>query len=463
MAISLTPFPLPRQPAADTGPAEPLERLGTALSLMRAARRAETPAILAHVIVNETVRFVAYRQAVLWTANAAGGVRVRAVSGVDQPDPHSPFVQYLGHLIRHLNRAGKHGGKTAGPRPVADSEIPDKWCDQWRRWSAGPLFWCPWPGPGTAVAGGVLFFRDTPWTDAAMALLADLNEAYGHAWRALTGPRGRRRRIRPWPVLAAVLAAGLLMALPVRMSALAPVTIAPKDPLIVSAPMDGVVATAAVSPNQTVAAGQTLFQLDDTTLRNRLAVAQKSLEIVQADYQRATQKAFGDAQSRSELLLLKAQVKEKAAEMDWVAAMLARSRIGAPKDGIAVFTDANDWIGKPVVTGEKIMTIADPARVEADIRLPVADAISLEPGARVRLFLDVQPHRPLPAVLRSASYEAEPTDAGVLAFRLKADLETGQTPRIGLRGTAKVYGRPVPLGYYLFRRPLATARRLLGI
>ena len=460
MVISPTPFPLSRQPAADTGPSEPLERLGTALSLMRAARRAETPAILAHVIVNETVRFVAYRQAVLWTANVAGGVRVRAVSGVDQPDPHSPFVQYLGHLIRHLNRAGK----TAGPRPVAAAEIPTKWCDQWHRWSAGQMFWCPWSAPGTAAAaGGVLFFRDTPWTDAAMALLADLNDAYGHAWHAQAGRRGDRRRIWSWPVLGALLAAGLLMALPVRMSALAPMTIAPKDPLIVSAPMDGVLATAAVSPNQTVAAGQTLFQLDDTSLRNRLAVAQKSLEIVQADYQRATQKAFGDAQSRSELLLLKAQVEEKAAEMDWVAAMLARSCISAPKDGIAVFTDANDWIGKPVVTGEKIMTIADPARVEADIRLPVADAISLEPGALVRLFLDVQPHRPLPAVLRSASYEAEPTDAGVLAFRLKADLETGQTPRIGLRGTAKVYGRPVPLGYYLFRRPLAAARRLLGI
>ena len=36
------------------------------------------------------------------------------------------------------------------------------------------------------------------------------------------------------------------------------------------------------------------------------------------------------------------------------------------------------------------------------------------------------------------------------------------TVRIGLRGTAKIYGDRVLLGYYLFRRPLATLRGWTG-
>ena len=36
-------------------------------------------------------------------------------------------------------------------------------------------------------------------------------------------------------------------------------------------------------------------------------------------------------------------------------------------------------------------------------------------------------------------------------------------PRIGLRGTAKVYAEQVSLGYYLLRKPIAFVRRSLGI
>ena len=40
---------------------------------------------------------------------------------------------------------------------------------------------------------------------------------------------------------------------------------------------------------------------------------------------------------------------------------------------------------------------------------------------------------------------------------------TEQAPRIGLRGTAKVYAKRVPLAVYLFRRPLAALRKTLGL
>jgi len=37
-----------------------------------------------------------------------------------------------------------------------------------------------------------------------------------------------------------------------------------------------------------------------------------------------------------------------------------------------------------------------------------------------------------------------------------------QQRRLGLHGTAKLYGGRVVLGYYLLRRPIATARAWLG-
>jgi hypothetical protein len=51
-----------------------------------------------------------------------------------------------------------------------------------------------------------------------------------------------------------------------------------------------------------------------------------------------------------------------------------------------------------------------------------------------------------------------------LGYRLKATLDDpAHMPRIGLRGTAKIYGEKVTLFYYLARRPLAAARQFLGL
>jgi hypothetical protein len=41
--------------------------------------------------------------------------------------------------------------------------------------------------------------------------------------------------------------------------------------------------------------------------------------------------------------------------------------------------------------------------------------------------------------------------------------ETSRVPRLGLRGSAKIDGQMVPLGYFLLRRPLAVARQWLGV
>lgn len=62
-----------------------------------------------------------------------------------------------------------------------------------------------------------------------------------------------------------------------------------------------------------------------------------------------------------------------------------------------------------------------------------------------------------------AAYEAEETPAGVLVYRVAAAIaDDAPPPRIGLHGTAKIYGRTAPLALYLFRRPISAARQALG-
>jgi len=250
----------------------------------------------------------------------------------------------------------------------------------------------------------------------------------------------------------------------VRDSALGDAEVIAREPVVVRAPLDGVVDAVLVQPNQPVAAGQVLLRLDDVKLSNRLDVALKALAVTEAEYRQAAQQAVFDQKSKASLVILQGRIEQHAAEVEYLRSLLERIEVRASRPGVAVFDDVNDWIGRPVRTGERILMVADPADMELEVRLPAADAIALEPGGDVRLFLNVDPQHPVAATLTYVGYQATPGPDGVLAYRLKAAFAADELPpRVGLKGTAKVYGRSTSLFVHVFRRPWAALRQRLGV
>ena len=434
--------------------------LSTILQLEETARRAETVEGLCYSMVNEWRRLVEYRFAAVISGE---GERVEAVSGVAVLDGDAPALRWLGRVAALLAARPE----AAAPHLVDPLVLPERERGEWAEWSPPQALWCPLVAADGRRPGVLWLARDRAWKPEEVALVVRLAGCYAHAWLALTGGKGPRvpkaRRLRR-PALIVLVLAVLALAVPVSQSALAPVEIVAALPVVVAAPIDGVIARFLVVPNQPVIAGQPLFAFDDTTLRNQATVAERTLGVARAELRQAVQGAFADRRQAGQVALLEAQVQLRAAELDYARAMLARVTVKAEHPGIAVFADANDWIGRPVVTGQRILQIADPARIEARIALPVRDAIALAAGARIELFLDNDPLRVLSARLATASFEADLTPAGVIAYRLTATLVPGEEPpRIGLQGIANVHGRQVPLLLYLFRRPLTGLRQWLGV
>jgi multidrug efflux pump subunit AcrA (membrane-fusion protein) len=273
-------------------------------------------------------------------------------------------------------------------------------------------------------------------------------------------PWGRQRLLR---LVLLVLAVGVL-AMPVRQSALAPAVVVAAQPVLVRSPLAGVIDRFHVAPNALVSAGQALFTLEDTQLRNQLETAQKELEVAAADFRQVVQKATREPQKMVQTTVQEKRWEQKKADVAYLSERLSRVEVRATRAGVAIFSDSNDWIGRPVKVGERVLMLADPQQVELEMHLPVADAITLQPGAEVAFFLNIHPEAPLPAVLEFASYQAEVTAEAVLAYRLKARFsQTDTVPRIGLAGSARIYHQTVSLFTLLTRRPLAVARRWIGI
>ena len=144
--------------------------------------------------------------------------------------------------------------------------------------------------------------------------------------------------------------------------------------------------------------------------------------------------------------------------------LLSRLKLQAPVDGIALFADTEEWRGKPVQVGERIMTVADPTLVNLTIYVSPDDAIGLDPGADVKMYLNITPLASYDAQVIQASYETGTSAEGHPAYIVKAAFAAGEMmPRLGLKGTAKIYAERVPLVYYVLRKPLRTLRHAIGI
>ncbi|MBF0154234.1 MAG: HlyD family efflux transporter periplasmic adaptor subunit [Magnetococcales bacterium] len=445
-----------------------LQKLNVLLHIEKKARMAANSREVGFLIVNETHTLVPYHQAALWLTSEEPRGRIEALSGLVDPDPLAPFVVWLTRVLRHIASSGERASRLH--TFVAD-DLPESERREWEEWFPVHALWSPLVTPAGQGLGGFVLVRDEEWTESERQVLAHVSESYAYVLNAVS--RRKREGIsrllawRPRQRVKLLLTLMLMasMGLPVRQSALAPAEVVASDPTIVRAPLEGVVDQFRVQPNEPVRSGQPLLNLDDVTLRNRLEVARKTLGIAEAKYRRAAQQAVSDKKSQTELELFKGQLEKQSAEVAYLQQMLAKILIRAPRDGLAVFEDVNEWLGRPVVVGEKILMIADPRQTELAIQLPAKDAISLDPGAEVALFLSIDPEHPVPATLYFASYNPTVTAESVLAYRLKARFNDGEKepPRIGLQGTAKIYGERVTLFYYLFRRPLAALRQALGV
>lgn len=458
--------------------------LATLVHLARRGREAKDAAELGFIAVNETHALAPYRQAALWLSE--GGVA--ALSGVVSPEANAPYMQWLGQLFRHL-RTSQPGDQ---PRVLEGTDLAEAERVEWDDWLPAHGLWLPLPAVPRHFAGGALLLaRDEPWSEAELALLAEWAAIWSQAralrergsvlagaWRLLAGrsrpaagadrPAGGSGRDwrglifsrRVW--LAAVLSA--LMIIPVPLTVLAPAELVPLNPAIIRAPLEGVVDRVLVTPNQLVKEDEALFEFDRANIQSRLLIALRALGTVQAEYRQKSQQALFDPASKSQLAVLQSQIAEKATEVAYLRKLDERGVVASPRAGVVLFDDPTEWVGRPVVTGERVMVVADEHAVEIEAWLSPADAIPLADGSPITLYLNADPMRPVRATLRYIGHEAIERPDGKYAYRVRATLaEGGERPRVGLKGTARLEGDKVSLGYWILRRPLAAARVWLGV
>lgn len=434
-------------------------KLSVLLQLEKRARQANSHSVLLFLMVNETLSLVPYRQAFVVQNN-----KPVAISGVPLPDKNSPYMQWLQKLCKKIYR------EETELVEISPSSLPDSVAREWQQWLPHNMLWVPLTHPRKGHFGGLVVVRDEPWEESDKALLGFLAETYGHSLFALDGEKTgwsqRLRSLMSYKKTAIFFAVFLccLSFIPVHLTALGEAEVIPRNPAVLRSPLEGVVDTILVEPNEFVSAGDVLVQLDTQALSSRLQQAIKGRDVERVKLLQAKQLSLSDARYAAQVSVIEAMIDERTAEVNYLQEMLGLATIEAPFEGVAVFEDKAEFIGRPVQIGEKLMLVARKTDSRLVIWLPTNDAITLESGTHVRLFLNTDPDHPIDATLMRSGFTAVPRPEGYMAYRLEAEFNgADSSPRIGLRGVAKVYGHTTTLGYYLLRKPYTALRQWFGM
>ena len=416
---------------------------------------------LAFRIVNRTHALVPYDRAVLVSPEEFG-CRVLAISGLSRVEIMAEPVRWLAGAARKLPRSG---GSIPLEEGLLDS-LPG-WSGYAETASPGHVAWMPLTATA-GPAGGIWLERgQRPWSAGELALLDQLavpysELVYSHAHRTL--PRRFRELFSKRFLLAAGAVLLVLSLVRVPMRVVAPCELAPLDPYPVTAPLAGVIAQALVEPGQTVTVGQPLFEYDKRVALEELNLARQQVRLLQSSLARSRMQAFGDPKAKAEIALLEIKLDQERIRLALSESNTTRLDVKAEKDGVVAMDDPDQWRGKPVAVGERLLTLVDPARVKLRIWLPVDDNLPFEPDATVRAYLTSLPDTALRARLTYVARNVSQSPGGVLGVAAEATLDAPpRDAHIGVQGSAVLHGPRVTFGYWLLRRPLAWVRGKLGV
>lgn len=254
-----------------------------------------------------------------------------------------------------------------------------------------------------------------------------------------------------------VIAAALLLFLPIADRTPATCTIEPLTRRYIVSPQEGVLAKSLVEPGQMVEAGQLLALLDRHAIE--LEIAAKSAELAQAEIRRDAALARGEAGEAGIHALEARQANENLALLELRFDQLS---VKSPIAGMVLRGDLKRSIGAPVERGQVLFEVAPLDGLIAEIAIPEEEIHRVAAGMPVTARLDAFSGRSFSGTLERINPRAElREDASVFVAEMK--LNAQDLPiRPGMRGRATIAAEKSPLIWSWIRRPLTRLLRRMG-
>jgi len=387
------------------------------------------------------------------------------VSGREDINDQSPLVTLWKNIVASLKE-----DNTVRILKSTSTDLENEWQTLIEKTSGLSVLWVPLIVNGKLRAGLWLerWGKDI-WDVGESEIMNSFSQSLSLSWKHLN-PESRWyskrffRFQRTAMAIAGLVIVCLLYFPTVSLRVVAPCEIVPKEPEIVAAPLEGVIKQVMVQPGDYVRDGDLLFTYEDRVIIQELKVAQKQVQIVKSQYNRARLRAFKDEEAMENLRSLKYRIEQEKIRLKLVESNVKHLEVRAHSDGICMVDNPEDWRGRPVQIGERVVMLFVPEKSKVKIFLPENDYIQFDWEKPVQLILNADPGTKHQAKLNYVAPQTSENPEGGVSFIAEAALtDTDVRIMVGSKGSAIVYGEEVRMGYWLIRKPLAGIRDLLGI
>ena len=193
-------------------------------------------------------------------------------------------------------------------------------------------------------------------------------------------------------------------------------TVSAVQGVTVSAEVGGRITQIAFESGATVRAGDLLLQLDTSSEDAQLASAEAAAALARVDVDRLRKLGKRDLASEDAVDRAEAQVKETAAQVDVMRALIAKKSVRAPFTGRLGLRLVN--LGQILSEGDPIVALQTLDPVYVDFSVPQRQVSRLDPGMAVRVSTDVAPQQTFAGRLAAVSPEIDQATRNVRARAL---------------------------------------------
>ncbi|RZO87230.1 MAG: HlyD family efflux transporter periplasmic adaptor subunit [Oceanococcus sp.] len=163
-----------------------------------------------------------------------------------------------------------------------------------------------------------------------------------------------------------------------------------------------------------------------------LAEAQRQLELIESDTR------------EEDIQALHAQLEAEQSTLEYAREQLARTRIHAPISGQVVAPDLRFSIGRYLEPGERLATIENNSKLDAELHIPEFAASHARLGATATLKSWMRPDQPYAGTVKAIAPSAEAGENGRIVRVLIEVSDADSDLRVDMSGQAKIEAETGP-------------------
>ncbi len=431
-------------------------------------------AVATHVVNNSRL-IVSYERCCIVDMRS-GKPRILSITGQSEVKGNSEYCLNIRRLLRPfptlvaplelseelLNERKAHEDTLAAFRYFQQSVVGKR------------IYLFPFPRPGPESPDRELFIWVLEYSEqmnkGEQNVLALLSRHYGEALWYNVRPTNAfhkyvlaRGRITPLKVLGflGIMFFVSLFLVHFPQSVVADFELIPTRKSVHCAPFNGIIREAKFENGEEVEQGDSIIEYDTEELLFELSKARNLSERISAELDLVRQASFSKPEELGNVKLIELKEKINKVSIEKLTWYLSKSRIRAAQKGILVIDDKENLGGKAVSAGDKLFEVVSPDNLSARVMLHETNAAVLRDMRSVTLYLHSRPEMPFHGEIVSVSPRPILTDKRRFCYIIELELTENNPAFVcGMRGVARVKGRRISFGYYLFRNLILWWRRV---